>query len=117
MATVSLFNGNIQETIYAKIMKNVYEVMMILLVILTIMTIWTDNAYNSTVNWIVWIVFFVDFSVRFLTSKKKWNFIKQNPFLTIAIIPLDQFFKLHELSVLFTYFELKQLQNITRPLF
>jgi hypothetical protein len=27
---------------------------------------------------------------RFLKSEDKWPFIKQNPFLVIAIIPLDQ---------------------------
>lgn len=71
---------------------------MILLVMLTIVTIWTNDTYNTTISWIVWGVFFLDFTVRFMTAEAKWTFIKQNPFLFIAIIPFDQFFRWPELS-------------------
>ncbi|MGY0692672.1 transporter [Virgibacillus sp. FSP13] len=91
------------------IMKIAYEGIMILLVMLTIITLWTDSAYNSTINWIIWIVFFVDFFVRLVTSKKKWTFIKQNPFLVIAIIPFDQFFQIARIVRVIHLFRIKTI--------
>ncbi|WP_163970985.1 transporter [Oceanobacillus halotolerans] len=91
------------------VVKTIYESTMIILVVLTILTLWTDNAYNSTINWIVWIVFFVDFLTRFITTKRKWEFIKQNPFLVIAIIPLDQFFQVARVVRLFYLFRIKTI--------
>ncbi len=76
---------------------------------LTIITLWTDSAYNSTINWIIWIVFFVDFFVRLVTSKKKWTFIKQNPFLVIAIIPFDQFFQVARIVRVIHLFRIKTI--------
>lgn len=92
-----------------KTVKLVYEGIMILLVMVTIVTIWTDNPYNSTINWLVWLVFVIDFFVRFLATKEKWNFIKQNPFLVIAIIPFDQFFQIARIVRLVHLFRLKAI--------
>lgn len=91
------------------IMKTAYESIMILLVMLTIITLWTDSTYNSTINWIVWAVFFLDFLIRFITAKKKWDFIKQNPFLIIAIIPFDQFFQMARIVRLIYLFRIKTI--------
>lgn len=82
---------------------------MVLLVMLTLITLWSENTYNSTINWIVWGVFFIDFCVRLLTSKEKWNFIKQNPFLIIAIIPFDQFFQIARVVRLIYLFRIKTI--------
>lgn len=82
---------------------------MILLVMLTLITLWSENTYNSTINWIVWGVFFIDFCVRLLTSKEKWNFIKHNPFLLIAIIPFDQFFQAARIVRLIYLFRIKTI--------
>ncbi|MBP1971042.1 voltage-gated potassium channel [Virgibacillus natechei] len=92
-----------------RMIKIGYESLMIILVMFTIITIWTENTYNSMVNLIVWIVFFSDFTIRLLTSKEKWQFIKQNPFHLIAIIPLDQFFQLARIVRLFHLFRLKTI--------
>jgi voltage-gated potassium channel len=90
-------------------MKTIYESIMILLVMLTIITLWTENTYNSIINWIVWAVFFIDFLFRFWTSKEKWSFIKQNPFLVIAIIPLDQFFQMARIVRVIYLFRIKTI--------
>jgi len=82
---------------------------MILLVLATIITIWTENTYNSTINWIVWGVFFTDFMIRFIIAKKKWEFIKKNPFLLIAIIPFDQFFQIARIVRLIYFFRIKTI--------
>ncbi|HLR63602.1 MAG TPA: transporter [Lentibacillus sp.] len=92
-----------------KVAKIIYESIMILLVMLTIITIWSDDTYNSTVSWIVWAVFFADFTVRFIISGSKWDFIKQNPFLIIAIIPFDQFFQMARIVRLIYFFRIKTI--------
>jgi voltage-gated potassium channel len=92
-----------------QIMKTVYEGIMILLVMLTIITLWTENTYNSAFNWIVWGVFFIDFIIRFVMSKEKWTFIKQNPFLLIAVIPFDQFFQVARIVRVIYLFRIKQI--------
>src|SRR5699024_6265461 len=89
--------------------KYVYEALMVLLVIITIVTLWTDHTYNTTVNVIVWLVFFIDFIVRLFSSKSKWNFIKSNPFLLIAIIPVDQFFQIARIVRIFYLFRIKTI--------
>lgn len=90
-------------------MKYIYEGTMIILVLLTIMTIWTEHTINSTINWIVWGIFFIDFIVRLLLTKKKWKFLKQNPFLLIAIIPFDQFFQIARIVRLLYFFRIKTI--------
>ncbi|WP_373894375.1 transporter [Virgibacillus natechei] len=92
-----------------RVMKIVYEAIMILLVMFTIITIWTDGTYQSTVNFIVWIVFFADFSIRLLLAKEKWNFIKENPFMILAIIPFDQFFQVARIVRVFYLFRIKTI--------
>ncbi|MGM8366102.1 transporter [Virgibacillus sp. W0181] len=92
-----------------KVIKMTYEGIMIILVILTIMTIWSENRINSTINWVVWGIFFADFAIRLLLSKRKWDFIKSNPFLLIAIIPFDQFFQIARIVRLIYFFRIKTI--------
>ncbi|MCT2537487.1 transporter [Aquibacillus koreensis] len=92
-----------------KIAKSVYEAIMILLVMVTIITLWTDHNYNSTINWVVWAFFFLDFVVRLVKSKHRWEFVKKNPFLVIAIIPFDQFFQIARIVRVFYLFRLKTI--------
>lgn len=92
-----------------KLMKAIYEITMITLVILTIMTLWMESAFNSTINGIVWFIFFCDFLIRFILAKNKWQFIKSNPFLMIAIIPLDQFFQMARIVRLLYFYRIKTI--------
>src|SRR5690625_227062 len=91
------------------ILKYTYEAMMVLLVLVTIVTLWTENTYNSTINTVVWVIFFLDFLIRLFLAKKKWDYIKSNPFLLIAIIPLDQFFQMARIVRLFYLFRIKTI--------
>ncbi|WLR50381.1 transporter [Bacillus tianshenii] len=91
------------------VMKRIYEVIMIVLVMLTILTLWTNQSYNTTINLIVWAAFFLDFLVRFIRSENKWEFLKQNPFLVIAIIPLDQFFQVARVVRIIYLFRIKTI--------
>src|SRR5690625_3348909 len=92
-----------------KLMKVMDEGTMILLVRLTIMTIWTEHTINSTINWVVWGIFFIDFLVRLWLTKNKWDFVKQNPFLILAIIPFDQFFQIARIVRLIYFFRIKTI--------
>ncbi len=82
---------------------------MILLVMLTILTLWIDHTVNSTINVIVWLVFLVDYIIRIILVKNRWEFIKKNPFLLIAVIPLDQFFQVARIVRLFYLFRIKTI--------
>ncbi|WP_156289928.1 transporter [Oceanobacillus salinisoli] len=92
-----------------KVIKITYEGMMILLVMLTIMTIWTDNTFHSTINWIVWAVFTVDFLSRLIMTKDKWKFIKNHPFLLLAIVPFDQIFQVARVVRVIYLFRIKTI--------
>ena|SRR5690625_1016457 len=89
--------------------KYIYEAIMVILVIATIITLWTESTVNSTINTIVWITFFGDFSIRLLLSEEKWQFIRSNPFLIIAIIPFDQFFQIARIVRIFYLFRIKTI--------
>ncbi|WP_203289771.1 potassium channel family protein [Metabacillus sp. cB07] len=41
----------------------------------------------------VWGLFLVDYIVRFVVSKNKWQYVKKHPLELLAIIPLDQLFR------------------------
>jgi|SRR5699024_4758161 len=92
-----------------KIVKLIYEIIMITLVLLTIFTLWIESSYNTTINWVVWGVFFVDFLIRLFVAKNKWQFIKSNPFLLIAIIPFDQFFQMARIVRLLYFYRIKTI--------
>ena len=92
-----------------QLFKYLYEMLMVVLVIVTIITLWTESTFNSTVNTVVWAIFFIDFLVRFISAKNKWQFIKSNPFLLIAIIPFDQFFQIARIVRIFYLFRIKTI--------
>lgn len=91
------------------LLKYIYEVLMVVLVVATIITLWTESTYNSTINTVVWVIFFVDFLVRLIAADKKWEYIRNNPFLLIAIIPFDQFFQIARIVRVFYLFRIKTI--------
>ena len=54
-------------------------------------------------------MFFTDFVIHLLVTKEKWNFIKNNPFIIIAIIPFDQFFQVARVVRLIYFFRIKTI--------
>lgn len=92
-----------------QLFKSIYELFMVVLVIITIITLWTEHTINSTINTIVWAIFFVDFFVRFINANNKWQFVKSNPFLLIAIIPFDQFFQIARVIRIVYLFRIKTI--------
>ncbi|MFE8702776.1 transporter [Cytobacillus sp. FJAT-54145] len=92
-----------------KLFQRFYEGIMVILVMFTIITLWTEETHHSILNWIVWLIFATDFFVRLYFSEQKWTFIKKNPFLVIAIIPLDQFFQLARIVRVVYLFRIKTI--------
>ncbi|KGP74096.1 hypothetical protein [Pontibacillus yanchengensis] len=92
-----------------KIFKRIYEGIMIILVMITIVTLWTEQAYNTFINRFIWFVFFIDFVVRLWKAEERWTFLKKNPFLVIAVIPLDQFFQMARIVRIIYLFRIKTI--------
>ncbi|WP_138420337.1 hypothetical protein [Aquibacillus sediminis] len=94
----------------------IYEAGMVLLATLSVATIWNTTPYNSFIIWVTWGIFFTDFIYRFYKSENKWNFIKSNPFLVIAIIPLDAIFQLARFARILHLLRLKTITKYyTKP--
>ena len=85
----------------------IYEGIMFILAFTAVATIWYQTRYDSIIVWGTWAVFFVDFLIRFISSKNKLQFIKSNPFILIAIIPLDAIFQLARVARLLHFMRLK----------
>ncbi|MDX8046049.1 transporter [Gracilibacillus sp. S3-1-1] len=92
-----------------QIARVVYDVIMILLVVATILTLWVDHTVNSTINTVVWLVFLIDYVIRIILAKNKWQFIKKNPFLLLAVIPFDQFFQIARIVRIIYLFRIKTI--------
>ncbi|VEF46609.1 potassium channel 1 [Bacillus freudenreichii] len=89
--------------------KFIYEICMILFAVASVATIWVQSGVGVFITWTVWLVFFLDFSTRFFRAQDKWAFLKKNPFLLIAIIPLDSIFQLARITQIIQLFRLKTM--------
>ncbi|MFD1020792.1 hypothetical protein [Thalassobacillus hwangdonensis] len=89
--------------------KTAYEIFMILLATLSVATIWKSIAYDTFLVWFTWAIFFMDFVYRFWNSEKKWEFIKSNPFIVIAAIPLDAVFQFARFARILHLLRLKSI--------
>lgn len=89
--------------------KFIYEICMVLFAIASVATIGVQSGIGIIIIWTVWLVFFLDFTVRFFQAKDKWAFVKKNPFLLIAIIPLDSVFQLARITQIVKLFRLKTM--------
>jgi voltage-gated potassium channel len=78
-----------------------YEIILVILAFLSVIFIWSDNEVILFLDKMVWGIFFLDVAVRLFLAKKKWKFIKENPFDIIAAIPLDSIFQTARIVRLF----------------
>ncbi len=51
------------------------------------------NDQEEVLSWFVWGLFLVDYTVRLVVSKDKWEYVKKHPLELLAIIPFDQVFR------------------------
>ncbi|KHE72165.1 hypothetical protein [Halobacillus sp. BBL2006] len=89
--------------------KTLYEIFMITLAGLSIATIWQNTGFNSLIVWGTWSIFFLDFVYRLFKSDNKWEFIKKNPFIVIAAIPLDAIFQFARVARILHLLRLKSI--------
>lgn len=87
----------------------VYEGIMFLLAFIAVATIWYETKYDQYIVWGTWTVFFIDFLFRFITTNEKWQFLKNNPFIVIAIIPFDAIFQLARVARFLHFLRLKTM--------
>ncbi|PRO65911.1 hypothetical protein C6I21_06295 [Alkalicoccus urumqiensis] len=89
---------------------------MVILAFAAVATIWYETQYDSYIVWGTWGVFFIDFCIRFYRAEKKWRFIKQNPFVVIAVIPLDAIFQFARIARILHFLRLKTMTKYyTKP--
>lgn len=107
-----------QNEFFRKIDKKIlYELLMVSLAIFSVATLWHKSAFNPLITWGIWALFFLDFSARLYRSEDKWGFIKTNPFLVIAVIPLDAIFQLARFARIIHLFRLKVItKHFTKPI-
>ncbi len=89
--------------------KIVYEIFMVILATLSIATLWTNLPYTSYIVWITWGIFFADFVYRLYKSQNKFDFLKSNPFLLVAVIPLDAVFQVARFARILHLLRLKTI--------
>ncbi|RKL66904.1 hypothetical protein CR203_13830 [Salipaludibacillus neizhouensis] len=110
----------IQEPDYEKerkgILELIYEGCMVILAIGAVATIWHQTKYDSVIIWGTWAIFFVDFLYRIYHVENKLQFIKSNPFIIIAIIPLDAIFQMARIARILHFLRLKVITKYyTKP--
>ncbi|MBU9714614.1 hypothetical protein [Evansella tamaricis] len=99
------------------IIEIIYEMIMFVLAFVAVATIWYGTQYDSVIVWGTWVIFFLDFLYRFFTTTNKMKFLRSNPFMIIAIIPLDSIFQLARVARLLHFLRLKVItQYYTKPI-
>ncbi|MFA9556624.1 hypothetical protein ACERII_04850 [Evansella sp. AB-rgal1] len=96
-----------KKNIDKSLLEIVYESAMFVLAFIAVATIWYQTQHDSLIVWGTWVIFFVDFLYRFINTKRKWQFIRSNPFMVIAIVPLDAIFQLARIARLLHFMRLK----------
>ncbi|WP_090395957.1 hypothetical protein [Natribacillus halophilus] len=86
-----------------------YEFAMIIMAALSVATLWYSTGVDGYIVWITWGIFFIDFIFRLFKSENKWAFVKANPFIVIAAVPLDAIFQLARLARLLHLLRLKTI--------
>lgn len=87
----------------------IYETVLFLLVIVSVIIALTSNERFTFVHWIIWGIFFIDYFVRLVTAKHRWQFIKSHPLELVAIIPLDA---IYQAARFFMFFRMLKLVGI-----
>ncbi|MDK8541585.1 MAG: ion transporter, partial [Enterococcus faecalis] len=75
----------------------------------------SDPPFNIIDNFIL-ITFTIDYIARFIISKNKIKFFKENIFDLIAIIPFDAIFSFFRIARLFRIAKIARLAKLTRAI-
>lgn len=103
-------------------MKKIYNVLITILAILSIVIVLLDlcNVINITqqpfniIDMVILIIFTIDYALRFLFSKNRKAFFKDNIFDLIAIIPFNSLFSAFRAFRIFRILKLTKIAKISR---
>ena len=105
-----------------KVLKSFYDAMIALLAIVSVVLVFLD--YSSVVDlsvmpWelvdhIVWAIFTVDYVTRFIISKEKKRFFKENIFDLIAILPFNEVLSIFRVTRIFRVARLARLTRLAK---
>ncbi|EGO5992579.1 ion transporter [Enterococcus faecalis] len=107
-----------------KINQKIYNYSIVVLALISIALVIFDFSYvinisnppfNIIDNFIL-ITFTIDYIVRFIISKNKIKFFKENIFDLIAIIPFDAIFSFFRIARLFRIAKIARLAKLTRAI-
>lgn len=105
-----------------KKLNAVYQIFIVLLALVSIVLVILDlcgkiSLASGALFWIdttILIIFAVDYIVRFIFSKEKWNFFKKNIFDLLAIIPFNSIFSFFRFARVFRITKLTKLAKVTK---
>lgn len=107
-----------------RIIKYCYNIIITLLAVFSVILVLLDFSSIldlSVMPWeivdhIIWGIFTVDYVTRFIISKEKKKFFKENIFDLIAIIPFNEALSLFRVSRLFRVARLARLSRLAKGL-
>ncbi|MCM1328408.1 MAG: ion transporter [Ruminococcus sp.] len=105
-----------------KKLNSAYQIFIVILAILSIILVILDlcgkiSLASGALFWIdtsILIIFAVDYIVRFIISKSKWQFFKQNIFDLLAIIPFNSIFSFFRFARVFRIAKLSKLAKLSK---
>lgn len=105
-----------------KLLNTVYEIFIVLLALLSILLVILDlcgkiSLASGALFWadtVILIIFAIDYIVRFILAKDKWQFFKRNIFDLLAIIPFNSIFSFFRFSRVFRAAKLAKLAKLSK---
>ena len=100
----------------------VYQIFIVLLALLSIILVILDlcgkiSLASGALFWVdtcILIIFAVDYIIRFILVKGKWQFFKQNIFDLLAIIPFNSIFSFFRFARVFRIAKLTKLTKLSK---
>lgn len=87
-----------------------YESIMILMVVISLIMMLSDGETKfKYVHKTIWVIFLVDVVIRFIRASIKWNYIKNNTFDIVSVIPLEDMFLLARFARFLRLFRYKNI--------
>ncbi|PJG86426.1 potassium channel family protein [Conservatibacter flavescens] len=89
-----------------KFLKRCYEVFFLLLAVTSVILMFFDRQEYESFDNLILAIFYVEYFIRLLFAKQKWQFIKNHPLDLLALMPFDSWFRGIRLIRLFSVLKL-----------
>ncbi|WP_415735716.1 ion channel [Lacicoccus alkaliphilus] len=91
---------------------------MFTLAVISVSLIWSEAQQFQFIDRLVWFIFLVDVTIRIISTDDKKNWLKNNYFDIVAIIPFDAIFQLARIARLFRVIRLVFIgKHFLKPFF